>query len=203
MKAFFLLLRRSGGHLRATSLLCALCVLVLASGCSSAVRFSSNSAPWRQSSGGVTENGSKIEDKRQKQPSLFQQSETALSPFQQNLVEKARQFLGMSYCYGGNGPQCVDCSGFIAQVFGSCGVVLPRTAQQQSFIGRTVAPAEASAGDLVFFSFDNREIDHVGMYIGDGSIIHASKSKGVVQQRLDISGLMSGFRSIRRIVGAM
>ncbi|MCC6845292.1 MAG: C40 family peptidase [Bacteroidetes bacterium] len=175
--------------------------LLLVSGCASAVRYSSDSSAWRQSAESVAENKSKTENNRQKQ--LFPQTDGPLSPLQKNLVEKAQQFLGMSYCYGGNGQQCVDCSGFTVQVFGSCGVVLPRTAQQQSYVGRAIAPSEASAGDLFFFSFDNRAIDHVGMYIGNGSIIHASKSKGVVLQRLELSGLLNGLRSIRRVTDAM
>ena len=178
----------------------------LLGGCASAVRYSSRPAnqPQETKSAGNT-------PKQQTPPRTagypaaipFSTTPAALSKFQQALLDKARQYLGAGYCYGGNGPECLDCSGFVSQVFGSCGFVLPRTAQQQSFVGREVGPAEAAVGDLIFFSFGGKAIDHVGMYAGNGAFIHASKSKGVVQQPLESSGMLSAMRVIRRVAETM
>lgn len=178
-------------------------MLLLCIGCSSAIRFSSSAASGN-SFENISKTGANPQIKRETPTTLlFPNDAPSLTEKQQTILAKAKQFLGVSYCYGGNGPQCIDCSGFVAQVFAATGCVLPRTAQQQSLIGTAINPNEAVPGDLIFFSFDNRSVEHVGIYAGNGSIIHASKSKGVVLQRLDTSGLLSGLHSIRRIAGIM
>jgi cell wall-associated NlpC family hydrolase len=134
---------------------------------------------------------------------MFPTYSHTLSIKQQAILGKAKQYVGLSYCYGGNGPQCIDCSGFVSQVFASTGFILPRTAQQQSLIGTPVSSDDILPGDLLFFSFAGKTIEHVGIYAGNGSMFHASKSKGVTLQRLDDSGLLPGLTIIRRISGIM
>lgn len=99
------------------------------------------------------------------------------------------KYLGKAYVYGGNGPNGFDCSGFTSyilktyysQYLEAKGISqLPRTASGQATIGTTVNRNDLQKGDLVFFDTSGRigdNIGHVGIYIGDGKIIHASTSR--------------------------
>jgi cell wall-associated NlpC family hydrolase len=92
----------------------------------------------------------------------------------EELVGTARRFLGLPYLWGGMTPLGLDCSGFVAQVYRTGGVVLPRDADLQ-FDDRNARPverAELRPGDLVFFG--RRKITHVGVYAGDGRFVHAT-----------------------------
>jgi NlpC/P60 family len=91
------------------------------------------------------------------------------------VVETARRYLGVRYVLGGTTPKAFDCSGFIRYVFALHGLTLPRTAHEQAAYG--MAPDERSLepGDLLFF-YGGRGAQHIAMYIGGDSIIHASSS---------------------------
>jgi cell wall-associated NlpC family hydrolase len=93
------------------------------------------------------------------------------------LDEGYRQ-LGKPYRYGGNGPDSFDCSGFTSWAWRAAGVSLPRTSRDQYAQGRKVARADIQPGDLVYFG---SPISHVGMYVGDGQMINAPQSGGVVR----------------------
>lgn len=96
------------------------------------------------------------------------------------LIKTARKYIGVKYVYGGADPKGFDCSGYIMYIFKSQGSKVPRGADDQYDIGRRVEGMKRLVkGDLVFFSDDRREISHVGLYLGNGSFIHASTSKGV------------------------
>jgi cell wall-associated NlpC family hydrolase len=90
-----------------------------------------------------------------------------------SVVETARRYLGVRYVLGGTTPKAFDCSGFIRYVFALHGLPMPRTAHEQAAIG--VAPDERrlEPGDLLFF-YGGRGAQHIAMYIGGDSIIHAS-----------------------------
>ncbi|MEO8879169.1 MAG: C40 family peptidase [Gemmatimonadaceae bacterium] len=91
------------------------------------------------------------------------------------VVETARRYLGVRYVLGGTTPRAFDCSGFIRYVFALHGLQMPRTAHEQAAYG--IAPDERSLepGDLLFF-YGGRGAQHIAMYIGGDSIIHASSS---------------------------
>lgn len=96
------------------------------------------------------------------------------------LIKTAKKYIGVKYVYGGADPKGFDCSGYIMYIFKSQGSKVPRGADDQYDIGRRVEGKKRLVkGDLVFFSDDRREISHVGLYLGNGSFIHASTSKGV------------------------
>ncbi|WP_232248407.1 C40 family peptidase [Streptacidiphilus rugosus] len=82
----------------------------------------------------------------------------------------ARSAVGMPYVYGATGPGAFDCSGLMYWAWRHGGVALPRTSQEQAFAGRRVPLSEARPGDLVIYYGD---MHHVGMYAGNGMIIHA------------------------------
>ena len=78
--------------------------------------------------------------------------------------------LGKPYVFGAEGPDAFDCSGLIQRVWRQAGVELPRTSSEQAEAGQHIPLSEIQPGDLVIY-YANR--DHIGMYIGDGKIIHA------------------------------
>ncbi|MGW0830946.1 NlpC/P60 family protein [Streptomyces prunicolor] len=85
-------------------------------------------------------------------------------------VSYAYQKLGSPYVWGATGPNAFDCSGLIQAAYSSAGVSLPRTTYAQINAGQRVSRSELRPGDLVFFYSG---ISHVGIYVGDGQMIHA------------------------------
>jgi cell wall-associated NlpC family hydrolase len=92
----------------------------------------------------------------------------------------ASQYLGTPYRFGGEGADGIDCSSFVQKVFREHQINLPRTAREQSLVGSEVAPGDLKKGDLVFFHTYAAYPSHVGIYLGDGKMIHASSGKGEV-----------------------
>jgi peptidoglycan DL-endopeptidase CwlO len=86
----------------------------------------------------------------------------------------ARKQLGKPYSFGGVGPSAFDCSGLTLQAWKAAGVTLPRTSEQQIGVGKAVAKADLQPGDLVFF-YDAGAPSHVGLYVGNGVILHAPR----------------------------
>lgn len=99
------------------------------------------------------------------------------------IVQEALKYLGRPYRYGACGPDEFDCSGFVYYVFKNTGVYTgPRvTAQNYKAIATPVSQEEAQAGDLVFFTNSSGKTHHVGIYIGDGKMIHAPQTGDVVK----------------------
>jgi len=91
------------------------------------------------------------------------------------VVETARRYLGVRYVLGGTTPKAFDCSGFIRYVFALHGLTLPRTAHEQAAYGMAPDERNLEPGDLLFF-YGGRGAQHIAMYIGGDSIIHASSS---------------------------
>lgn len=115
------------------------------------------------------------------------------------IVEYAKQFLGVPYVWAGNYPSTgFDCSGFACYVFKNFGYSLYRTTYDQyDYNGSYVAKEDLQPGDLVFFSSSSYAVGHVGIYIGNGQFIHASSGAGYVT----ISGLDESYYT-RNYVGA-
>lgn len=91
------------------------------------------------------------------------------------VVETARRYLGVRYVLGGTTPKAFDCSGFVRYVFALHGLTLPRTAHEQAAFGMAPDERKLEPGDLLFF-YGGRGAQHIAMYIGGDSIIHASSS---------------------------
>jgi cell wall-associated NlpC family hydrolase len=99
------------------------------------------------------------------------------------LIEYAKEYLGVPYVYGGATPDGFDCSGFTQYVAAHFDGYLPHSSSEQYHYGISIEKEELKPGDLVFFetSDDSDEIGHVGIYIGDGKFIHAPQSGGSVE----------------------
>ena len=112
------------------------------------------------------------------------------------VVEYAKQFLGCKYVYGGTTTSGFDCSGFTQYVYKHFGVNLNRTAAAQYSNGKVVT--ELQVGDLVMFGKSG--IDHVGIYIGGNTFIHAANSKrGVTTDTLASGYYKTNYVGARRI----
>ncbi|MER6015438.1 C40 family peptidase [Streptomyces bluensis] len=106
----------------------------------------------------------------------------------------ARAQIGKPYVWGATGPDSYDCSGLTQDAWKAAGVDLPRTTYDQVNAGTTVSLADARPGDLVFFYDD---ITHVGLYIGNGMMIHAPKPGTYVREE---SIFYDGESSIHSVV---
>ena len=104
------------------------------------------------------------------------------------VVASSMAYIGVPYVFGGTTPSGFDCSGYVRYVFAGADIYLPRTADAQYEVGMPVSRGELVPGDLVFFSTYEYGPSHVGIYLGDGSFINASSSRGVA-----IDSLYSGY----------
>lgn len=106
------------------------------------------------------------------------------SDLRNKVINEAKQWIGTPYQYGGESKNGADCSGFVMSVYQNLGIEIPRTSQQQFSYVQLINNYEREAGDLVFFK-KNSQIFHVGIYLGDNYMIHASSSKGVIIQSIN------------------
>lgn len=140
---------------------------ILFGGCQSVVRFSGYSDSKTITGNNVTQNtlkkGNELRD---------------------DIVRIAEKWLGTSYCWGGETKKCVDCSGFVSSVYSEAGISLPRVSRNQYSHSKKITRFNALPGDLVFFK-NSSVINHVGIYIGNNTMIHSSSSYGVIKQSIN------------------
>lgn len=99
------------------------------------------------------------------------------------VVDSARKYLGTPYVWGGTSPSGFDCSGFVQYVLAENGKSVPRTSQEQFASGQAVDKSNLQAGDLVFYNWSGgTEATHVGIYEGNGKMIHAPHPGDVVKE---------------------
>jgi peptidoglycan DL-endopeptidase LytE len=116
------------------------------------------------------------------------------------IKKSAYSFLGARYRFGGNSRTALDCSSFTQQVFRELKVTLPRTAREQFYVGNEVLRGDLQKGDLVFFQTYARFPSHVGIYLGNRKMIHASsRDRRVVISTMDTPYYTSRFLGARRI----
>ncbi|OMQ13893.1 hypothetical protein A7K94_0220440, partial [Modestobacter sp. VKM Ac-2676] len=88
----------------------------------------------------------------------------------QAAVDTALAQIGDPYVWGAGGPSAFDCSGLTQYAYAAAGIRLPHSSRVQATMGTAVSRAELQPGDLVFFY---TPVSHVGMYIGNGKMVHA------------------------------
>jgi cell wall-associated NlpC family hydrolase len=127
------------------------------------------------------------------QVSVAAAAETAPSPAADKAWQEANAQTGKAYQYGAAGPDAFDCSGLTQWAYRAAGIELPHSSSAQSELGTPVARADLRPGDLVFFY---SPVSHVGMYIGNGQMVHAAtEATGVQVTSVD----MEGYNFARRI----
>ena len=118
------------------------------------------------------------------------------------LVEEARTWIGVPYVYGGADRNGADCSGFLVSVFRDvAGIRLPRTTAQQREHCIPIGKEQLSAGDILFFSSkkSSNKVAHVGMYVGSGRMIHASSSRGIVEDDINLKYYLDHYLGSGRV----
>jgi len=108
-------------------------------------------------------------------------------------MQRALGKVGSPYRYGAAGPNAFDCSGLVNWAYKGSGKSLPRSSSALSRIGSPVSKSALQPGDLVFFY---KPVSHVGIYVGNGKIVHASNRKSPV--KVSDMGRMK-FNSARRV----
>ncbi|ANN19073.1 hydrolase Nlp/P60 [Amycolatopsis orientalis] len=103
----------------------------------------------------------------------------------------AKSKLGSAYVWGATGPSTFDCSGLMLWAYKQAGLTLPRSSRQQSTFGAPVERSQLQPGDLVFYY---SPVSHVGMYVGNGMMVHAPTSGDVVK----VSPLQNNYVGARR-----
>lgn len=150
-----------------------------ANAAAAAARAASNSSPSSSSSPSSTPAPSNEPVERTSSISEYSSS------LREAIVAYALQFVGNPYVYGGNSlTNGTDCSGFVKLIYAEFGYGLERRASYQyKYNGTQISIDQLRPGDLVFYG--SGEVEHVGMYIGGGQIVHASNSRtGIIVANL-------------------
>ena len=146
-----------------------------------------------------------LQSKKPSSSSSSNSGSTSVSSSASSVIAYAKTLLGKPYVWGAQGPNSFDCSGFTYYVFkNKAGIVLPRTSSAQSKYGTSVSWSNLKAGDLMFFDTNganNGQVSHVGLYIGNGQMIHASSSqRKIVITSVNTSYYKNAFVNARRVL---
>lgn len=116
------------------------------------------------------------------------------------IIEKAEEYLGVSYGFGNKTDIKTDCSGFTKLVFKEFGLLLPDSAALQAKYGYKVDLKDLQIGDLLFYRTYKKEPSHVAIYAGNGQIIHASyRGKKVQYDDIDKGYYKKRFMYAKRL----
>ncbi|MBK7479229.1 MAG: C40 family peptidase [Bacteroidales bacterium] len=125
-----------------------------------------------------------------------------------SLADTALKFINSPYIWGGRIPSGIDCSGFVQLVYKIQGLKIPRDSRQQAEAGNSISFLEETLpGDLLLFDDESGKINHVGMLLSRGLVIHASgrvridiiDAQGIYKK--EKKGYSHKLRTIRRITG--
>ena len=108
---------------------------------------------------------------------------SSLPPQSNALLAEAKKWIGTPYKYGGEDKRGIDCSGLVLNVYKSAlDIKLPRNSGEQAKYCSPLQKNQLMPGDLIFFATGSsrKRVSHVGIYVGDGRMVHSSASSGVV-----------------------
>lgn len=118
-----------------------------------------------------------------------------------SLLKGAKKQIGSRYSYGSSRPGAFDCSGLTQYLYKQNGIKLNRRASEQLRNGIVVPKDAMQVGDLIFFrQGTSAPASHVGIYAGNGRMIHAGTSSGVVSVSLNEEYYQKHFLCVRRVV---
>lgn len=119
------------------------------------------------------------------------------------IVELAYKQLGKPYVWGTHGPRSFDCSGLTSYLYKQAyGIGISTSSRAQASYGYKVSKSNLKKGDLMFFATGGGGISHVGIYVGNNKLIHASTpSTGVILSDINSSYYQRTFVTARRLLG--
>lgn len=113
------------------------------------------------------------------------------------LAKIYQEWEGTRYRLGGLSKNGIDCSGFTQTAFADAfGIALPRSTNEQRYVGKSIQKSELKHGDLVFF----RANRHVGIYLGNNKFMHASTTSGVMISSLNEAYWSRTYTQSRRVL---
>lgn len=139
---------------------------------------------------------------------------------QENIMAMAEKLIGVPYVYGSSivydAPRAFDCSSFTSYLYAQSGIAIPRMSVDQFVYGEDVSEGDLQPGDLIFSNSGNGKIhaesveflkgtkvpegvDHVGLYVGNGEVIHSTKGQGVIKEKINESERFKNIIGYRRI----
>ena len=120
----------------------------------------------------------------------------------QAIVNTAKAQIGKKKAWGAEGPNAFDCSGLTYYIYKQNGITIPRTSREQSNFGTTVSKSNLQPGDLLFFSTDGSGgVSHVGIYVGNGQMVHVSSSKNsVISTSINTSYWQKAYIRAKRVL---
>jgi len=108
-----------------------------------------------------------------------------ISTSMQKFFVNVTEHFGTRYRFGGQTPAGFDCSGFVRFMFSKVfNMDLPRSSREMAVIGNKISRSDLQPGDLVFFQTKGRQINHVGIFIGNDTFVHSSLTKGITEDQL-------------------
>lgn len=118
----------------------------------------------------------------------------------QKLLQDANSYMYTPYVWGGSTPDGFDCSGFVYYMFTKHGVAMARESSSvMATRGFAVDKSRLMPGDLVFFDTTNSGgVSHVGIYVGNGQFISATRSKGIYIQSMETTYWTTNYKGARR-----
>lgn len=122
------------------------------------------------------------------------------------IISYGKKFMGTPYKFGASTTttRAFDCSSFTKYIFNKYGITLPRTSVAQSKVGKAVSKANLQVGDLLFFSSGSRatgkNVTHVGVYAGNGKVLHTYGSPGVTLSDLNSGNWKRTYLKARRVL---
>ncbi|MDR3152757.1 MAG: C40 family peptidase [Deltaproteobacteria bacterium] len=123
-----------------------------------------------------------------------------VAPLAKAVAGTAEKYLGVPYVSGGKSPKGFDCSGLVWYVYRQHGIKVPDSSYKQSRAGKKVGRDDLIPGDLVFFRSGSR-VDHVGLYVGGGYMIHApGRGKKVRRANLENKYYLQHYVTARRYI---
>ncbi len=124
----------------------------------------------------------------------------------ETVISAAQSYIGTPYKWGGNTKGGIDCSGLIQNLYKTIDLKLPRTAREQSKIGKKRGWGGIRPGDIVFFKFKEKRSKwwHSGMitFVGNDQVkfLHASSSRGVIESDLMSDYYKKNVKHFRRVI---
>jgi cell wall-associated NlpC family hydrolase len=134
---------------------------------------------------------------------------TTTSVTANQIIATGKKYMGVHYKHGGHTKAGFDCQGLMKFIFGQYGIHLPSGARKQSTVGTYVSRDQLKPGDLVFFSTvatmkysasSIKRIGHVGVYIGNGQVLHTYGKPGVTITNLNSKWWSKHYVTARRVL---